>query len=394
MRRVTSATLVILLIQAMAGCGQDAATDTQAFQVRDSAGVTIYENSEGEWSEATAWRLSSEPILTIGELDGPEEYLLFQVSGARQLSNGNIVIANAGTGELRFYDPNGRHVRSIGGEGDGPGEFRSMGEPWPLGSDSIAIWDSRNARLTVFDIDGEFGRSFRLDPITDALRPSPQGILADNALLVSAAVRREGQRPEGISQDSILYSRYSLEGAHMATFIRRQGHWYILRDLGGGMSGGGQLINWPNPTATVFGERWYYGSAESWEIGVYSADGALTRLYRRDKPNRIFTEEKRDEGPESSSAQVLFTITMPTPETFPAYRSFKVSDDGSLWVENFIVPNEQPSWAVFREDGRFLGDVETPIGAQVTHIGDDFVLVIWEDELEVQQVQMYELIKP
>ena len=34
------------------------------------------------------------------------------------------------------------------------------------------------------------------------------------------------------------------------------------------------------------------------------------------------------------------------------------------------------------------------MGAQVTHIGDNFVLVIREDELEVQQVRMYELIKP
>ena len=34
------------------------------------------------------------------------------------------------------------------------------------------------------------------------------------------------------------------------------------------------------------------------------------------------------------------------------------------------------------------------VGTQVTHIGDDFVVFLWEDELEVQQVQMYELIKP
>jgi len=49
---------------------------------------------------------------------------------------------------------------------------------------------------------------------------------------------------------------------------------------------------------------------------------------------------------------------------------------------------------VFRNDGPYLGEVDTPMGTQVTHIGDDFVLVIWEDELGVQQVQMYELIKP
>ena len=70
MRRVTTATLAILIIQAVAGCGQDPAQETQAFQVRDSAGVAIGDNSAGEWTEATAWRLSSAPILTIGEFDG------------------------------------------------------------------------------------------------------------------------------------------------------------------------------------------------------------------------------------------------------------------------------------------------------------------------------------
>ena len=91
-------------------------------------------------------------------------------------------------------------------------------------------------------------------------------------------------------------------------------------------------------------------------------------------------------------------VSIPTtevfPETLPAYRRLMISDDGSLWVENYTLPSEQPSWAVFRDDGQYLGVVETPMGKQVTHIGDDFVLVIWDDELEVQQAQMYELIKP
>ena len=190
-------TMVLFATWGLAGCGQEAAQAAQSFQVRDSAGVTIYVNSAGEWTEATAWTLSSDPILTIGEFDGPEEYLLYRARGARRLSNGNILIANGGTNELRFYDPNGIHLQSVGREGDGPGEFRRMREPWPLGSDSIAIWDSRSARLSVFDVDGEFGRSFRLDPIPDALRPGPLGILADNSLLVSATIRFEGQRPQG-----------------------------------------------------------------------------------------------------------------------------------------------------------------------------------------------------
>ena len=393
MRRITTATLAILLFQGVAGCVQDPAQDTQAFQVRDSAGVTIADNFAGEWTEATAWKLSSDPILTIGEFDGPEEYLLFQASGARRLSNGNILIANGGTHELRFYDPDGTHIRSVGGEGDGPGEFRAMREPWPLGSDSIVIWDSRIARLTVFDTDGEFGRSFELNPIPDALYPTPQGILADNSLLVAASMGFVVPPPMGIHRDSILYTRYSLEGARTATVIRSQGaQWNI------GMLDGSQIIAWvpdaPNPAATIFGDRWYFGSGETWEIEVYSPEGALTHRLRRDAPNRLFVPEIEDEDPEMAPGLARFWASMPILETFPAYRSIIVSDDGNLWVENYTRPSEQPSWAVFRNDGRYLGDVDTPMGAQVTHIGDDFVLVIWEDELEVQQVQMYELIKP
>ena len=392
----------------MAACGQEPVPDGLAFQVHDSAGVTIYENSTGEWTEATAWRLSSEPILSIGLFDGPEEYLLFEAGGARRLSNGNILIANGGTYELRFYDATGTHLRSIGGEGEGPGEFRSLREHWLLGSDSIAVWDSRNARLTVFDIDGKLDRSFRLDPIPDARRPAPMGVLADNSVLVSAAVSVESESPQGIQRDSILYARYSLEGAHMATFIGRQDRGRIMTRLG---TGGFLLSSIPYgriPVATVQGNRWYYGSGESWEIEVYAPDGALTHLFRRDEPNQPVTKEMEDEyrEPESDSdsdtpteiaaaiSRLRASVTIP--ETMPAYESFIASEDGSLWAENFTyaTSDEQQSWAVFRDDGRYLGVVDTPMGAQVTHIGDDFVLVIWEDDLEVQQVRMYELIKP
>ena len=102
--------------------------------------------------------------------------------------------------------------------------------------------------------------------------------------------------------------------------------------------------------------------------------------------------------PDMRAAQARAGLSPPTteifPETLPAYRGFIAGDDGSLWVENYTRPSEHPTWTVFREDGRYLGVVEIPIGGRVTHIGGDFVLVIWEDHLEVEQVQIYELIKP
>ena len=402
--RLHTNALLTIVLTVSSGCSpRDAPAPTGSQS--DSAGVTIYENSAAEWSEATAWTLSSEPILTIGAFDGAEEYLLFDVMGVRRLSNGNIVITNRGTHELRFYDPDGTHLRSVGREGDGPGEFRSLGRPWPLGSDSITVWDSGNRRLTVFDNDGELGRSFRLDPFPEAWLPlGPRGILAGNSLLVAAT----GMPPEGLGRGTTSYVRYSLEGAHLTTLVGRPAN-----ETNFEVTERSQLIG-AVPYAriasvAVLGNRWYYGSGDSWEIEAYSADGALTHLFRRAEPNRPVTQEVIDEyrdpllnlNPEQQAmlAQMARSgVSVPTtdvfPETLPAYESFIASDDGDLWVENYTSISEQPSWAVFREDGRYLGVVEPPMGAQPAHIGEDFVLVIWEDDLEVQQVQMYELIKP
>ena len=85
---------------------------------------------------------------------------------------------------------------------------------------------------------------------------------------------------------------------------------------------------------------------------------------------------------------------MPFPETMPAHETELATDeDGNLWVPEYKLPTEQPSWAVFDPDGRFLGVVGIPTGGRITHIGPDFVLGVWIDEMEVEQVRMYRLIK-
>ena len=95
-----------------------------AFTERDSAGVTIVENVRGSWSEAQSWRLSPEPAVDIGVLEGAPEYQLFRVGGALRLDDGRIVVANGGTGELRFYDEAGSYLSASGRKGEGPGEFK------------------------------------------------------------------------------------------------------------------------------------------------------------------------------------------------------------------------------------------------------------------------------
>lgn len=144
---------------AVTGCG-GGGSSSPGFQVRDSAGVTVVENTAPRWGEDAGWSLSERPSTSIGVLEGDPEDQLFRVRGAVRLEDGRLVVANAGTGEVRFYSPDGRFIHSAGREGEGPGEFGAMGPLYRLGPDSLLVWDNAGLRMSVFDTAGAFVRAF------------------------------------------------------------------------------------------------------------------------------------------------------------------------------------------------------------------------------------------
>jgi hypothetical protein len=116
---------------------------------------------------APAWTLAASPLVAIGRTEGDEAYLLHDVAGAMRLESGTIVVLNAGTQQLKFYDAAGTHIRSAGGKGDGPGEFRRPARLYLLAPDTIAVFDRANETMSRFSAAGEF---------IDAVKsPTPEG---------------------------------------------------------------------------------------------------------------------------------------------------------------------------------------------------------------------------
>lgn len=79
--------------------------------------------------------------------DGTEDSPLQGVS----IGRGRTVALDASSLQLRTRDSVGRVVAQAGGAGRGPGEFLSVSALFPLGGDSIAVWDPQVRRLTIFD---------------------------------------------------------------------------------------------------------------------------------------------------------------------------------------------------------------------------------------------------
>ena len=92
-------------------------------------------------------------------------------------------------------------------------------------------------------------------------------------------------------------------------------------------------------------------------------------------------------------------------ETHPAHHGFLVDRSGYLWVlrynprrfDNGRIPppifDETSSWDIFDPQGIWLGLVHTPPRFVLYEVGEDYLLGMWRDELEVEYVQMYGLVR-
>ena len=73
--------------------------------------------------------------------------------------NGRIFLMDQDNYKVVIWDKNGKFIKTFGKRGKGPGE---IGEPWSIAVDGseLLLWDY-NQRVSVFDLDGNFKRTFR-----------------------------------------------------------------------------------------------------------------------------------------------------------------------------------------------------------------------------------------
>src|SRR5687768_3187366 len=111
------------------GCA-DAGADDDATVVTISSppepGSTVV-NREPSWTRSTAWTLGKSPVVQIGGKRGSAPEDLLKVVGVARTVDGTLIIGNASTSELRYFDRKASFLTSAGGRGTVPGTFESLG---------------------------------------------------------------------------------------------------------------------------------------------------------------------------------------------------------------------------------------------------------------------------
>lgn len=149
------ATAVILL--AVVGCTEDTSSSAVSTAVADIAPV-----------------LRGRIDLRIGDSAGEDAELFGDVRGLELGADGRIWVADRQARNVRAFSPVGDPLLTLGGPGEGPGEFPDG--PWSVALDPEGrLWvQSGSWRFDVFSLGGEPrwmrtltvpGRSFRGDPV-------------------------------------------------------------------------------------------------------------------------------------------------------------------------------------------------------------------------------------
>jgi len=378
--------------------------------VRDSSGVTIVENHGPAWPGGNGWRLSAEPILDIGAGAQQPEQALSRALSSTRLADGTIVVANAGSQELRWYGPSGQLVRSVGGAGSRYGYFIGLEWVGLYPPDTVVAYDYGAMRLVVYDRDGTPVRTNKLVIVGGVAPGSAQGIFADGTVLVvrdfrswARAMIQSGDPPEGVIRGPTTAHRYAQTGEQLGNLGTFPGSEQLFTT---GTSRFVRVSGRPFGRRTVFavsGDRLYAGTQDTTRIDVYGTNDSLVMSVRWPEPQRAVSEDdiaryKRGrlagvhERERADRERQLNTL--PFPEAMPAYADIMTDSEGNLWVSAYSAFGGVPTrWALFDNGLRMLGFVETPVGLTVHQIGDDYVLGHWVDDEGAEHIRLYGLEK-
>jgi hypothetical protein len=375
--------------------------------VRDSAGIQIVQNNAPVWRPGEKWRIGPE-LLRIGAGESADGEELHRVAGAVRLSDGSIVIADGGSAELRRYTADGRYVGSSGGAGEGPGEFRSLTWIGRTEGDSILAWDGRLLRVSVFSPGGEYARTYSPELEEELVGQRVVGATGEGRLVMTRGSSFEPVGGvAGIQRQPLTVWRIDPEGQIELSIGPFAGETVELRPA---RSGEGIIR-----TSVPFGATTHIGAnsgrihvSESgrFDIHVYGPDGMLERKIRRPADSlpvmasdlTAWIEAQLAPLPPIADvrAGMRASFERVTPADFiPLVQSLVVDAEGNLWVESGRHAEDLlATYSVFDAGGAWLGDVTLDGGMEVLEIGDDFVIVLVRDELDVESVRLLALERP
>lgn len=378
-------------------------TATSETTVRDSAGVRITTLARSPESLPTL-SLDSLPVV---RLDGSRAPYFQNITSGTWTSADEVVVLDRQADLLHVFSAGGALLRTLGGPGEGPGEFGNVATLTVAPGDSIFVFDRAQDRVSVFHARDGFARDV-------ALRTEGAGVVPIDVWAIA---------PDRFALYSTAYSLEWEEDYDGRPFVLPSEDRLSMRDGVGAPVGGpvvvpgaglaqfawgsGGLPLAASPEMAGAAGRVLLGRGSAWDITVFDADlraVAILRWPTNREPvtgaDRAMVEAHIREtlapfGPDRIEEIVQVSLSdEAVPELRPAHGRLVAGTDGSVWVSRFEPYAEEDRWTVFAEDGTPAGRVVLPQGARLLAADLGRVLLVRRDSLDVPSVEVWRLRGP
>ncbi len=356
-----------------AGCDGEPQPVTQS--PSDSAGVRIVV------AEDPGVRLTLGAVeLEVGgrEADGHDLYRV----GAGLLDPGDgVVVLDRGSNEVRYFSESGDLTHTLGGEGDGPGEFRAPYLMQWIADGRLVVGDLRHRRATVFGSDRDVVESVSIDlplQVPDRqpdvrMPPAVVGFTADGGMvgLPSPQIELTGRPgPLPIRAPLRVYGPDQAVRSEVAD-VRLMEYFET--------PGEGMGMEWV-PGSPVFryaasGARVALSDGGAHDIAVVD-DGVMTLRIRESRSRLVFEPDS-----------VVGAI--PPADSLPSYDELAVDADQRVWARaGARVDAQTRIWRLFSAEGDFVGSLELGERDRVLDAAGERVLLLRFDSLDVETVEL------
>jgi hypothetical protein len=330
------------------------------------------------------------PELRIGMVDGPPEYLFGAPFGVLLQKDGSIVVIDyaggnsIGAATVRRYDRNGKFIRNIGRNGEGPGEYRGPTGLAELTDGKLAISDPGLRRITTYSATGDVVSTWSTASYSypvrgvDHLRAGPDGTV----------YMRYSDRVDRNSPPLLGVVRFNANGTVRDTLRPPTLPSFDPPRLSVAASPTYTVSRgvpfWPSGIWT-FSPQGHFITAITNRYAIdINQDGRVTSI-RRVVPPVTLSDREREEQREYVRDYLRFygpfNGSVPeVPRTKPYFKFLSVFEDGRIWAalstpsERYEPPEQlnggkpmpplrwrEPNlFDVFEADGTYVGQVSVP----------------------------------
>jgi hypothetical protein len=380
---------------------------------RDSAEVEIVTSVKPAWPSGRAWYVDRRPLVQIGAPDGEPAYLFSGILDAKLVADSLLAVVDY-QAEIRLFDRHGRHIRTIGRRGKGPGEFSNAPVISAAPPDAWVAWDAFSRRLSWFGLDGRLRQEVSLDATAAKTLPMAMGpdawqLLADGTILSTSSWPERPRStdrefmPFASKRTVVLWRTSDSSGVTLGEFPSRTGIRFQVpenrqwRSVVDPFSPSSPLALRPDPV------RVYVAGSGSWEVREFRDDGSLHRILRASIARSPVTKAivRQERARLAGSARTLKSDVSMLERAFdavefadstPAISRILYDGDGHLWIARWHADRstDPTTFDVIDAGGNWLGSVNLPADAgYVTSIGRGGIITIWRDSDDVSYVRIY-----